>query len=80
MTGWSKTPGYDIEGLNALNGVVKAVGLRLGPPSGGVLAVDFDSPDAVDKFRDVFNREPLDLPHRWRHLRQGDARAAPIHR
>ena len=62
MTGWQDAPGYDVDGLCALYGHVKAVGLKLGPPSGGVLAIDFDGPASVDKFREVFNQEPGALP------------------
>ena len=62
MTAWQSSPGYDIEGLSELNGLVKAVGLKLGPPSGGILAVDFDGPASVAKFREVFSQQPGALP------------------
>ena len=61
-----------------LNGVVKAVGpsARLTIRGKGTCHVDFDGPDAVDKFRDVFNREPSSIfPHRWRHLPGKEMRA-----
>ncbi|AII44059.1 hypothetical protein KR100_11935 [Synechococcus sp. KORDI-100] len=59
---WQSSPGYDIDGLSQLNGCVKAVGLKLGPDSGGVVAVDFDGPPAVGKFKEIFGRPPTDLP------------------
>ena len=59
---WGKQPGYDTEELNTLNGFVKAVGLILGPPSSGVLAVDFDGPDSIAKFQEIFRHNPDDLP------------------
>lgn len=62
MTGWQDAPGYDVEGLCALNGQVKAVGLKLGPASGGILAVDFDGPGSIEKFEEVFGHDPTDLP------------------
>lgn len=62
LNAWSSRPGYDIDGLSELNGLVKAVGLKLGPPSGGVLAVDFDGPEAVGKFTEIFKQDPLELP------------------
>ncbi len=61
MKQWQQKPGYDIESISRLNGLVKAVGLKLGPPSGGVLAVDFDGPAAPGKFEEVFNRHPREL-------------------
>ncbi len=62
MEEWQKQDGFTPEELTEMNGVVKAVGLMLGPPSGGVLAVDFDGPEAVGKFNEIFNRDPRDLP------------------
>ena len=59
---WQKQDGFTPEELTEMNGVVKAVGLMLGPPSGGILAVDFDGPEAVAKFNEVFNQDPLALP------------------
>lgn len=61
MKQWQQKPGYDIESISRLNGLVKAVGLKLGPPSGGVLAVDFDGPAAAGKFEEIFNRHPREL-------------------
>ena len=62
MAGWQDAPGYDVESLCDLNGQVKAVGLKLGPASGGILAVDCDGPGAVEMFQTVFGRNPTDLP------------------
>ena len=59
---WQKQDGFTPEELTEMNGVVKAVGLMLGPPSGGILAVDFDGPEAVAKFTEVFDQDPLALP------------------
>lgn len=59
---WQDQDGYDVEGLSALNGTVKAAGLLLGPKSGGILAVDFDGPNSLAKFEEVFNHKPTDLP------------------
>ena len=62
MSGWQSTPGYDIDGLTDFNGTVQAVGLKLGPPSGGVLAVDFDGPNHPAKFFEVYGKKPTELP------------------
>ena len=47
---WNNQPGYDIDGICQLNGLVKAVGLMLGEKSGGILAVDFDGFGSDEKF------------------------------
>lgn len=62
LRGWQSRPGYDIDGLMQLSDHVKAVGLKLGPASGGVLAVDFDGPEAPAKFVKIFQHQPGDLP------------------
>lgn len=62
MAQWQEQPGYDVDGLAQLNGCVKAAGLILGPPSGGVLAVDFDGPGAPAKFHEAYGRPATDLP------------------
>jgi hypothetical protein len=62
MAQWQEQPGYDVDGLAQLNGCVKAAGLILGPPSGGVLAVDFDGPDAPAKFQEAYGRPATALP------------------
>lgn len=56
--------GTDVEGITAIAGSahVKAVGLLLGPQSGGVLAVDFDGKACISKFAAVFGHHPQDLP------------------
>jgi len=56
--------GSDLEGIKAIahQPAVKAVGLLLGPQSGGVLAVDFDGEHAAAKFAAVFGRPFTDLP------------------
>ena len=62
LEGWQNQPGYDVDGLAALNGCVKAAGLLLGPPSGGILAVDFDGLPAPAKFEEIYGRKPTELP------------------
>lgn len=60
---WS-TCGTDLDGITAVadSPHVKAVGLLLGPQSGGVLAVDFDGAASFPKFAEVFGYEPESLP------------------
>ena len=62
MEQWQQQPGYDVDGISALNGKVQAVGLMLGARSGGVLQVDFDGPKSPAKFQEVFGQSPQDLP------------------
>ena len=62
LSEWQQQPGYDVEGISALNGKVQAVGLMLGEKSGGVLQVDFDGPKSPAKFQEVFGQSPQDLP------------------
>lgn len=54
----------DLEGITAAGASphVKAVGVLLGPQSGGVLAVDFDGEASCQKFQEVFRHKPTDLP------------------
>lgn len=56
--------GTDLEGITAIAGSthVKAVGLLLGPKSGGVIAVDFDGEESFPKFCEVFGHHPEELP------------------
>jgi hypothetical protein len=63
LSNWS-TCGTDVEGITAIAGSthVKAVGLLLGPQSGGVLAVDFDGVQSFPKFCEVFGHQPEELP------------------
>lgn len=55
---------YDLEGIStiATSPYVKAVGVVLGPQSGGLLALDLDGEEAPDVFRQVFNRSIKALP------------------
>lgn len=62
LNDWSQSDGFDIETLSKANGFVKAVGLKLGPDSGGVLQLDLDGPPAKAKFQSVYGREISDLP------------------
>lgn len=54
----------DIAGIRALAASphVHAVGVVLGPQSGGLLAVDFDGPDSDLMFRSVYGRSAQELP------------------
>ena len=64
-TNWAATT-YDVDGITALASTsahIKAIGVVLGPPSGGLLAVDFDGPGAQPTFASVYNRPATDLPH-----------------
>ena len=53
--------------LDQMNGVVKAVGLHLGPTSNGVMAVDFDGRFGLELFEKLVGRSPMELPAtvRW---------------
>lgn len=62
LKGWQNQPGYDLDGIIELNGLVKAVGLPLGEKSGGVMAVDFDGPGSEEKFQEVYGRSHTELP------------------
>ena len=59
---WQTQDGYDVEEISALNGLVEAVGLMLGEKSGGILQVDFDGPNGVPRFNEVYGRSPTELP------------------
>ena len=64
-TNWAATT-YDADGIADLvstSSYIKAVGVVLGPPSGGLLAVDFDGPGAIPTFTSIYNRPATDLPH-----------------
>lgn len=60
---WATTA-TDLDGIKALarSPHVRAVGVVLGPQSGGLLAIDFDGPHGDSTFRLVFGRSPKDLP------------------
>lgn len=61
---WAATV-YDVDGISALassSPYLQAVGVVLGPASGGLLAVDLDGPFAAPTFREVFARTIEDLP------------------
>ena len=62
MAKWTEC-GTDLDGITAVadSPHVLAVGLLLGPQSGGVLAVDFDGPSAAGKFREIYGRDPEEL-------------------
>jgi len=54
---------YDLDALQEINSpYVHAVGVVLGPPSGGLLAVDFDGIGAAATFEQVFSRSHKTLP------------------
>lgn len=54
----------DLDGITAVaaSRYVRAVGVVLGPPSGGLLAVDFDGQEAPGAFRSIYGRKHTDLP------------------
>lgn len=53
---------FDIDFFDKAPTHVRAVGVKLGPASGGLLAVDFDGPGSSEKFKEVFGRDPSELP------------------
>lgn len=59
--------------LDQMNGVVKAVGLHLGPTSNGVMAVDFDGVGSEIIFQNLTGRRITELPPtiRWSSGRDG---------
>ena len=62
QTAWADC-GRTIAEIAATNSAhVRAIGVLLGPSSGGLLAVDFDGPEAAAKFEQIFARSPNDLP------------------
>jgi hypothetical protein len=54
----------DLDGIKALTAspYVKAVGVVLGPQSGGLLAIDFDGIHSDSTFRTVYGRSAQELP------------------
>lgn len=63
-TNWASTT-YTVDDITTLANTsphVKAIGVVLGPPSGGLLAVDFDGPGAIPTFTSIYNRPATDLP------------------
>lgn len=59
---WNHQPGFDLDALAAMNGSVRAVGVLLGQPSGGLLAVDFDGAGASSKFQEITGHAHEELP------------------
>ena len=59
--------------LDQMNGVVKAVGLHLGPTSNGVMAVDFDGIGSEVVFQNLTGHLITELPKtiRWSSGQQG---------
>ena len=62
MRDWQHQSGYDVDGIGALNSVVKAVGVLHGPKSGGLMVVDFDGVDARRAFQETYKRDYIALP------------------
>lgn len=62
MKDWQHQSGYDVDGIGALNSVVKAVGVLHGPKSGGLMVVDFDGVDARRAFQETFKLGVIALP------------------
>lgn len=52
--------GYDVEGIQQL--APKAIGVFLGPASGGLLAIDLDGPRSEAKFQQMNGRPSSHLP------------------
>jgi len=62
QTGWTEC-GQTVAEICALKSPnIRAIGVLLGPASGGLLAVDFDGPEAAAKFESVFAQSSSDLP------------------
>ena len=59
--------------LDQMNGVVKAIGLHLGPTSNGVMAVDFDGIGSEIIFQNLTGHRTTELPQtiRWSSGRDG---------
>ena len=60
LSGWSSHPGYCINDIQELS--PKAVGVLLGPVSGGLIAIDFDGAGSEEKFQGIYGRPSSDLP------------------
>lgn len=60
LSGWSQHAGYSIDDIKELS--PQAVGVLLGPVSGGLLAVDFDGAGSEEKFQEIYGRPSSDLP------------------
>lgn len=60
MAKWSEKPGYTADEIR--EAAPKAVGVLLGPVSGGLLAIDFDGPGSEEMFRQLYGRPSTDLP------------------
>ena len=70
---------YLPSGLDQMNGVVKAVGLHLGPTSNGVLAVDFDGIGSEVIFQNFTGHQITELPKtiRWSSGQMGHEPLSP---
>ena len=60
MQAWSKHPGYSADDIESI--APEAVGVLLGPVSGGLLAIDFDGPGSEEKFQEIYGRPSTELP------------------
>lgn len=58
--GWNDGDGHTVEDVLALDPA--AVGVMLGPKSGGLLAIDFDGPGSEEKFLEVIGKPASELP------------------
>ena len=61
LSGWSDHGGYHVDDIQQL--APEAVGVLLGPISGGLLAIDFDGPGSEAKFQEMYGRPSSDLPN-----------------
>ena len=57
---WQNGPSWDPDDI--ITARPAAVGVMLGPISGGLLAVDFDGPGSEEKFIELFGRPSSELP------------------
>ena len=60
MKGWARHQGFSSDELQEV--MPLAVGVLLGPISGGLLAVDFDGPGSEERFQHIFGRPSSELP------------------
>ena len=60
MAKWSEEPGYTTDEIREAS--PKAVGVLLGPVSGGLLAIDVDGPGSEEMFQKLYGRPSTDLP------------------
>ena len=60
MAKWSEEPGYTADKIR--EAARKAVGVLLGPVSGGLLTIDFDGPGSDEMLPQLYGRASNNLP------------------